>query len=237
MTTLFRCQSTQRNFCKQALTPSHHLCSNPPGLPTGPGLTQPKCWPGGQGPSHAAGAGTGPPARDSTRGPAHGSLSGPQVLVQTEAGGSRAEPRPGCGSQERKGVRDQSQGGWSRCAWSSCWQWWAAERAWVGQRGGGRLGPRHIPAQVLSAARRQRQCNGLPEKPAPFLRAHEESNSDPHSLMPSKGSWLLKLIPFQIWPPPCPRYVSKYKNPNHTKQTLSKILIEIIITVWWWFSY
>ena len=48
--------------------------------------------------------------------------------------------------------------------------------------------PWHIPAQVLSAARRQRQCNGLPEKPAPFLRAHEESNSDPHSLMPSKGS-------------------------------------------------
>lgn len=181
MTTLFRCQSTQRNFCKQALTPSHHLCSNPPGLPTGPGLTQPKCWPGGQGPSHAAGAGTGPPARDSTRGPAHGSLSGPQVLVQTEAGGSRAEPRPGCGSQERKGVRDQSQGGWSRCDDQG-------ERAWVGQRGGGRLGPRHIPAQVLSAARRQRQCNGLPEKPAPFLRAHEESNSDPHSLMPSKGS-------------------------------------------------
>ena len=107
MTTQFRCQSTQRNFYKQALPLSCRLCSDPPRRPTGPGLTRPERWPSGQGPSRGARAGTGPPAKvSSTQGRARGSLSSPLgkawVPVQTEARGPRAEPRPGCWSQELK---------------------------------------------------------------------------------------------------------------------------------------
>lgn len=148
MTALFRCQSTQRNFCKQALTVSCHLCSNLPELPTGPGLTQPKCWPGDQGPSHGAGAGTGPPARDSTQGPARRSLSGPQVPVQTEAGEPRAEPRPGCGSQELKGGQEPVPG-WCVSAHGAGNGGQLSGSGWD-QRGGRPQPPGISSAQVLS---------------------------------------------------------------------------------------
>ena len=59
-----------------------------------------------------------------------------------------------------------------------------------GARGvGDSLSPLAYPLlRSFSATRRQHQCTGALEKTAPFLRVHEESNSDPHSLMPSKGS-------------------------------------------------
>ena len=173
---------------------SCHLCSNPPGLPTGPGLTQPKCWPGDQGPSRGAGAGTGPPARDSTPGPARHGLPGPQVPAQTEGG----EPRAGCGSQELRGGQEPVPGAEQVCLLVEL-AVVATEGAWVGPEGGRPQPPGTSPAQVLSRNTPTASAyNGFLQKAAPFLRVHEESNRDPHSLMPSKGSWLSKLIPFQI---------------------------------------
>ena len=114
--------------------------------------------------------------------------------AQTEGG----EPRAGCGSQELRGGQEPVPGAEQVCLLVEL-ALVATEGAWVGPEGGRPQPPGTSPAQVLSRNTPAASAyNGFLQKAAPFLRVHEESNRDPHSLMPSKGSWLSKLIPFQI---------------------------------------
>lgn len=105
------------------------------------------------------------------------------MLVQTEAWGQGSgKPRPGCGSQERKGVRDQSQGGWSRCAGHRDGSGGQQSGAQVGPEGWGTASaPWHILLGPFLQHADSISVLASWKKTAPFLRVHEESNSDPHS--------------------------------------------------------